>query len=348
MKQGENAAGIDQGFALISVLITVAIVATIAATLMYRQLGDVRRSTQILHKGQVLNYVLAAEEAAIAMLAQDAANGNYDTLTEAWALPITPTDIAGGAISLRLSDLQGRFNINNIYYYQQDIEKSTADKANYDFSLAQLQRWLQLTNIDEQTLLKNLELALRDWMDADTNLLQDSDLNAEGAEDDYYRLARPPLPAYQSAGYRFSDCRELGLLRYFRDMENRTIVETLLDSCIALPVAVAVNVNTANGDTLRTLSDKIDQSLTNTIMRERFITAFEEVDDFYTLLATQTADSSEQWEENIPANMLTAVSSFFLMIADITVGVSHVRSMAVIHRHATDGIRVIQRSVESL
>ena len=127
----------QRGVALLTALAVVAL-ATVAATyMMSAQQLQIRRTGNQLLQEQAWQYALGAEAWSKTILAQDAADNDIDSLDENWAIELPPLPIEGGSLSGRLTDLQGRFNLNNLV--------NSSGKLN-TASLDQLQKLLQAQN----------------------------------------------------------------------------------------------------------------------------------------------------------------------------------------------------------
>ena len=341
----------QSGVALISVLISVAIITAIASSLMYSFQNDVNRVSNFIHQGRALVYALAAEEAARSMLAYDLINNGdgYDALSDNWVLPIEPTELqSGGSISVSIVDLAGLININNFFLIGDEtvLTESNLTLVLSDLYLDQVARFFSAQGLSNDEVLEGMGLALQDWLDADNTVSRSSTSNAEGGEDGYYRLGGAPWPPYQSANSLLSDCAELQIIKYFREADNGAALREFLSYCSALPEIVPVNVNTADAEVIRVLAEDMGSVDIERLMATRFITPFASKADFYNFLSDNSNTSSETWRERLPTQMIDVKSKYFLMMADIAVGVSQVKAYAVIQRLSSTDLRIIGRSFE--
>ena len=173
----------QRGAALIVALLVVAMVTLLAVTLSNDFLLLFRRVENQLHSEQAYAYLVGAEGVARAALLQDLRKSKqYDHLGEIWAEETKfPTDY--GWIAGRVSDLQGRFNLNN-------LAVGTAQPGGYNAAQGRLIRLLQTLPLEEplrQEDAQALTEAITDWIDTDDNV---SGLG--GAESQYYAEAQPP------------------------------------------------------------------------------------------------------------------------------------------------------------
>ena len=103
------------GVALITVLLIVFLASVTATSLAALQQIATRRSTVLQHQQQARLYALGAEQRATLILARDREQNETDHPGEEWASPLPAFPIEGGAIKGSLHDLQGRFNLNNLW-----------------------------------------------------------------------------------------------------------------------------------------------------------------------------------------------------------------------------------------
>lgn len=223
----------QQGIALITALLIVALVTIIAGSMTQRLHLDLRRAQnqQLLEQG--FQYARGVEALARIALQQDARDsaGN-DHYGEAWAqsLPLLPID--GGLLTGSMIDLDGRFNLNNLII----------DDLRQPEQVAIFQRLLRLLELDP-----SLTDAVVDWLDSD------SLPTPAGAEDNHYGRI---TPAYRAANQRFHHWSELRLVAGF----DRRVVERLQPYVVALPVndqPTPININTASQLMLRALDPGI-------------------------------------------------------------------------------------------
>ena len=224
MRRGQN------GVALITVLLVVAVVTIVCAGLIIRQQLAIRSSANQLHVRQAWHYALGGERLAEAVLRRDLRQGGENTrepvdhLGEAWARPMTPFKLDdGGELRVRIEDPSGRFNLNGL------VRKR---KVKPD-SVKQFRRLLATLGMKEE-IVQGLPDRLADWLDADQN-----PQGEQGAEDNQYLLE---APAYRAANRSFKDVSELRLLKLSEADYRR-----LLPFVSALPEDAPLNVNTASG-----------------------------------------------------------------------------------------------------
>ena len=104
----------NKGVALITALLIMALVTTLAYTLEWNNALDVRRTIVLLNRDQAIQVALGAESWMQSILRQDLADSDTDHLGEIWASDLPGLPIDGGEVFGDIEDLQGRFNVNNL------------------------------------------------------------------------------------------------------------------------------------------------------------------------------------------------------------------------------------------
>ncbi|HEY9197852.1 MAG TPA: type II secretion system minor pseudopilin GspK, partial [Gammaproteobacteria bacterium] len=185
--------GPQRGVALITALLVVALATVAAVAMASRQQLDVRRTANLLDGDQAYLYALGVESWARVVLARDARDNQVDKLDEDWAKRLSPIAVPGGQVDGFVSDLQGRFNLNNLL---------TAEGQLSEPDVRYFQRLLRVLELNEQ-----LTVAVIDWLDPDFDTRF-----PEGAEDDYYLSTETP---YRAANRKFQSISELRLVKGF-------------------------------------------------------------------------------------------------------------------------------------
>lgn len=137
----------SRGMALITALLIVALIATLAATTLWQQWRSLQVESAERQRQQSLWLLGGALDWARLVLREDARSGNLDHLAEPWALPLQEARLSsflasssdgvseedmGMAervfLSGQISDLQGRLNVLNLL---QGDQASTTDVATF-------------------------------------------------------------------------------------------------------------------------------------------------------------------------------------------------------------------------
>ena len=238
----------QKGMILLMVLLIFAVVAILATSMINQLSVDVERSAGMAAYQQGRAFTLGAEDAVKAGLYLDwENNAALDHLAEEWAVdrafPLEP-----GYVSIHISDLQGRFNLNTL------VPGPTAD-----FGEARFRNLLNLLGLDLQ-----IATDWRNW------------LNPESQADDVYYSHEPPYrAAYQS-------CRHTSELMLLPEVTLEAY-KRLEPFVACLPPATPLNVNTAPDYVVAALDSRLTPELAGQITIERGGTGFEDVSSFLTL-----------------------------------------------------------------
>ena len=145
----------QQGLALITAVLVVAIVATVATTLALGEQVWFRQAQNMNNRAQAESLRQGALNYAAILLTRDAKDNKTDHLGELWAKPLPPLPVEDGMIAFAVSDAQGRFNLNNL------VRNGAPSKPTIDM----FQRLLTALDIDP-----GLSEALSDWLDSDSTV----------------------------------------------------------------------------------------------------------------------------------------------------------------------------------
>lgn len=215
----------QRGVALIVALLVVALATVLIAALLDRGELANARTRNALRETQAESYARGLEAYAAHVLNQDLNMNSTDSATDVWAIPLPPTPVPGGQISATMTDLNGRFNLNNLWP---------------DSSNSQQQVWQEKfgTLLTALKLDPNLAQNVSDWMNS----------NPSGGGGDAWYVAQA-IP-YRSGKRIFTHVSELRLVKGFEG----DAFQRILPYVSALPVGTTINVNTASVPVLRTLN----------------------------------------------------------------------------------------------
>ena len=300
----------QQGVALVTALLVVAIATTAAVAMASRQQLDIRRTGSLLHSEQAWAYVVGAENWAIVVLRRDREDSDIDTLGEDWSTQPPVSFVEGGSIYGRLIDLQSRFNVNNLVIGGEPSEEN----------IAYYRRLLNLLDLDEA-----LADALVDWIDDDIDVRF-----PDGAEDESYLLLETP---YRAANRPLTDISELRLVKGY----TAEVMATLQPYLVALPGSTPVNVNTADAVVLAALADNLGNSDGEALIDARGEDGFDTVDNF----KQEPVLNAKQIEDSL----LDVSTQWFLMVSQSDIGRGRARLASLIQR-TDDALLVIRRQRE--
>jgi general secretion pathway protein K len=284
----------QRGLALITAMLVVAIVATIAAYLSLGQQVWLRQVQNLVDRSQADNMRHGALDfIGVLLVRKLSLNSKSDHLGEAWT-KLPPLPYEGGTIAVTITDAQGLYNLNNL----------VQNNAPNVHEVAMFKRLLQSLRLDPA-----LAEAVVDWIDTIPAT------QPGGAEDVEYLASPRP---YRAANQPLSSVDELRLVKGF----DPEIVETLREYVTALPQATATNVNTAKDKVLEALLN--NPALAKTVVATRERTPFDDKADLQPLMQGQP----------LPQAGYDVKSSFFLVHVDISYGRWQRRSVALIQRQA--------------
>lgn len=275
----------QQGVALLTILIMVALATILAASIAKHQTNTMENTGYLMRQNQSLLYAKSAEAFFSELLIQDANNaGGVDHLKETWAQPMPPFPIEDGSVSGRLIDESGQFNLNNLTTNEGKVNE--AAKSWFERLLVRV------------GLPAELSQAVIDWQDSD-----EEPSGSMGAESSYYEGLDP---SYLASNAKFHRIEELKLVRGF-DGKKYDLIAPYIS---ALPENTKVNINTASPLVLASIDQKLDVGAVEKElqMRQQNLKFFQNVDELWQLNAFSTVDTQKRTEVS---SLLDVKSSFF-------------------------------------
>lgn len=301
---------LQTGVALITAMLIMALLAILATNLTWDNGLDVRRTMTMLYHDEGVQAVYGAEDWVRGILQDDANDSTTDHLGEIWAaeFPVLPieSDTVQGAIQGDVTDLQGRFNINNLI-----DEDGNVDAVAYEH----FQRLLLALDLDPR-----FAGLAADWIDAD-----DSAGMPDGAEDPIYTGMIPP---YLAANQSLTNVTELMALE---GMDKQTF-DTLAPHISALPKPSSgqptkINVNTATGPVLQSLHDSLSVGDVERLIADREDGGF--------------ADFQNDFSSFVPADVidrfLDETSSYFQLKVVVQIATVRVTYYSILYREIQSG-----------
>lgn len=298
----------QQGAALISALLAAALVVTVAAAMIFDQQLDIRRTGNILHGDQAYLYARGVESWAGLLLGRAAEGEEYEYLGH--TLP--PIPVEGGHLSVRVDDLQGLFNVNNLVLGSEGGQEQ--------------QRLVFRRLLRHCGLAEELEQAVSDWLDAD----QEPRFPG-GAEDGEYLRRDPP---YRTADRPLTDADELALVYGFGQDGYEECLKPLLT---ALPEVSAININTAPAPVLAALADELDLRRAEQLVEDRPEAGYTMAEFLEHPSLAGTGLGSEA------GVLLTVQGRYFMVQSEAVIGQSRVVLHSLLQRDG-EAVRVLQRS----
>ena len=276
----------QQGIALITILVMVALATILAATIAKRQANTAENTAYLIRQNQSLLYAKSAEAFFSELLVDDAENAAaVDHLQENWAKPMPDFPVEDGFISGALEDQSGKFNLNSLVN-EQGVPNAQA-KAWFEKLLVRV------------GLPEKLSEAVIDWQDADNETI-----GAMGAEESYYQgLSQAYLPSNS----KFHSIEQLKLVRGFEGQKYRQIV----DYVSTVPSTESkVNINTAPALLLASLDSKLDVNTVEQVLQKRQanLEYFSNINDLWAIEPFSQVSNEVRGEAN---NLLGVQSNYF-------------------------------------
>lgn len=303
----------QRGVALITAMLIMALLSILAANLTWDNGLDVRRTMTMLFHDEGVQAAYGAEDWVRSMLRDDANDSTTDHLGEIWAaeFPVLPieSDTVQGAIQGAVTDLQGRFNINNLV-----DENGAPDQLAYE----QFQRLLLALDIDPR-----FAGLATDWIDGDDNAGM-----PDGAEDPIYTSK---IPAYLTANQLLTNVTELMAL----DGMDKASFDILAPHIAALPkpgggAPTKINVNTATPAVLQSLDSNLTAADVERLLAGREDGGF--------------ADFQNDFSSLVPADVINRylgeTSSYYQLKVVVQIDTVRVTYYSILHRQNQGGATV--------
>jgi general secretion pathway protein K len=304
----------QRGVALITAVLVVALATILAINVTFRGMLDQRRSASLFAFDQGYEVALGAEAWAADVLRKDAQDSQQDHLGEIWAqaLPALPIDDNIGTVEGRLEDLQGRFNLNNLVF---------TDGTPNDKAIKQLERILQMVELEP-----SWATMIADWIDTDSQ-----PGFPDGAEDSVYMGQDPP---HLAANMPITRASELMALPNFGGDRYRRLAPYVT----ALPVGTKLNVCTASGIVLDSLSESQRQFSLNPqdLVNRRKNACFPTLEDLRGTLGATAYD--------LVKDSLSESSSYFRATVWVTIGTTQFTLYSLLARGGGGTVRPALRS----
>ncbi|RKG35773.1 general secretion pathway protein GspK [Acinetobacter guerrae] len=259
----------QQGIALITILVMVALATILAATIAKRQSNTAENTAYLMRQNQSLLYAKSAEAFFSELLVQDAQDSaQVDHMGETWAKPMPAFPVEDGYVSGYLQDESGKFNLNNL------VKADGTPDEN-------VRKWFEKLLV-RVGLPADLSQAVIDWQDPD-----DQTIGAMGAESTYYQGLQQP---YLAPNTQFHSIEELKKVRGFEG-KNFDLIKPYI-SALPSNQATKININTAPALVLASIDEKLDQNAINDQLKAKFakMEYFKSVNDLWSLEAFKNID----------------------------------------------------------
>lgn len=248
----------EKGFALLAVLVILAILTPLVVNFSYSARVQMAGADYFSSKIKSHEVARAGLESAIQALKRD--NNKYDAFNEDWGRFGELSQFSGsffdeGSFVGRIDDEEGKLNINDLVYSgTQNI-----------VMVEQMERFFELKNI-------NIDLidGVIDWLD------EDSETELMGAETDYYNTLDNP---YNAKNGKMASLHELRLIKGVNEGLSKKGEDAALEPYLSVYGDGKVNINTAPAEVLLSLADEMDEAAVEAIISYREENPFLSPDD---------------------------------------------------------------------
>ena len=247
------------GLALITVLMILAIMVTVAVTMTGRLTLNLKRTEGLTFSQKVYWYGQAAADFGRMVLNEDFADSEVISLDQIWATPDMVFPLDNGQISGQIKDFRSCFNVNAV---------------NSDVAVSQFKTLLEASGLEDYSA-EIIADSTRDWIDEN----DDSD-GAKGAEDSFYQGRKN---AHLAANNLMVDISELRAVQGVDKEAYEKIVPYL---CVIPSQEQKVNVNTVSEEQAEILYALFkayhDLSIADfeTLLQERSVSGWNSLNDF--------------------------------------------------------------------
>lgn len=257
------------GIALITVLMILAIMVTIAATMTGRLTLSLKRTEGLTASQKVYWYGQAATDLGRMVLNKDLADSSTVSLDQTWATSGTVFPLENGNFAGDIKDLRSCFNVNAIAEQDQDNKPAAP--------VTQFQDLLEAIGLDNYKA-EMIAQSTRDWIDKD-----DKTAPLQGAEDSFYQGNAVP---YLAANNLMVDISEL---RAVQGVGKKTYEKIAPYLCAIPATEQKINVNTVTVEQAEILyalfkqqpNVSLDISDFKTLLENRPTSGWNSINDFF-------------------------------------------------------------------
>jgi len=270
----------QNGVALITVMLIVALCAVIASQMTARLQMQMQRSANITFNQQAYWYAMGAEAFTKRVLTTVfKEDEDVIHLGQAWAQGETTYPVDFGEISGKITDLQSCLNLNALRapWKSKASGSSNDNKSKKVPARLAFEALLINLNLDgiSQFEAESMADALTDWLDENSDIS-----SAGGAEDDDYASREFP---YLAANNYLASVNELRIIEHFTPV----IIEAIKPYVCVIPASDQhkININTLNSEQVELLQALLDSTLDEAqdILAARAEDGFASINDFYNL-----------------------------------------------------------------
>lgn len=255
--------------ALLVVLVIVTMLTALLTELAFSTMVDMRLVETFRDSTRAYYLAKGGINAGRMILQED--QNVYDAFDEAWSQGVINYPVGEGAVTVQITDLNGRLAINAM------VEGNTPQTAMVD----RCYRLLSALELSDQADPAELTASLIDWLDSgneshDTILTDGAEIPVAGAEQDYYQgLANP----YQIKNGPLETIDELAMVKGFTpEIMDR------IRPYVSVHDDKSININTAAAEILMSLAPEVDMVMAEEIIEFRNETPVKNIAQLESLL----------------------------------------------------------------
>lgn len=324
----------QQGVALITVILIVALASVLATQMTARLQMQMQRTTNVNFNQQAYWYAMAAEaygKRGVLLINDD--DPEVTHLGQAWAQGEISYPVDFGQITAELIDLQACFNLNALKAPPSSSDngggnnkKSAAHQAFEALVVA-----LNIEGVG-QFEAEYMADALVDWLDDDSAII-----SAGGAEDNDYAAKEFP---YLPANNFIASVNELRVIEHF----TVPVINALKDYVCVIPgeALLQINVNTITEDKAVLLQALLDIPLADVqqALSNRDEEGFNKIDDFFNSAEIQKAKLDEDKKKQFVVD-----SSYFKLKATTKFNNSYFALNSIMKIINNNQVQIISRTI---
>ncbi|MDC0610013.1 type II secretion system minor pseudopilin GspK [Vibrio sp.] len=315
------------GVALLIVMLILAMMVSIAATMTERLFVQFKRATHQTDYQQAYWYALGVEGLAEAAIKQSFKDSDNTNLSQPWAVGARTYPLDYGQVTGRIVDKQACFNINVL-----NGVSATGGSNSEPYLVQVLQHIIESTSVDSYEAQVAAESA---WEYLDSDLVVNSNY---GVEDRFYESTSP---SYVTPNGLLADASEI---RAIQNIGGKSMGRLMQLIC-ALPVADwRLNVNTVAEEQWPLLAalfyPYLSEDAAKSIIQERPSNGWASLDEFIAISPIASIDS------NVLSNAigyLTVDSAFFELDARVDVNQSQIRIRSLMYSGNRKNVNVVRR-----
>lgn len=304
----------QKGIALIQVIIVVALVSVIAASLQFKQKLSSQKLSYNYQFLQLQQVTVGLEDFAKEMLWLDSQNTELDVDTEdpinAWQFPLEePQEVgylAGAFFNYQIEELSGRFNVNLLSMNGQARDRDINKKL-----MLNMLTLLAIEDLDNSAFVEELY----EWFDPNSS-----------AQFRYSGLT----PSYLPGATSMADLSELLLLESI----NKKHLEKLRPFLSARPVGSKLNINYAPREILFTLTPNITAEMVDEILNKRSSGGITNLEELAQLASFEPI--KEEFDELLKLDLWGLKSDYFEFVVAVEFNGLQAKMFSTIERYTKE------------